>query len=87
MKSDDAISLKSMSEITLDQAQLKELLKSALLELLQENRALFTDLIAEVMEDEGLYQAIQEVRHETPLSREAALAELENREGRAEAIH
>ncbi len=77
MKSDNASSLNPMSGITLDQTQLKELLKSALLELLQENHALFTDLIAEVMEDEGLYQAIQEVRHETPLSRDAALAELE----------
>lgn len=33
--------------------------------------------LLEALEDEGLYQAMNEVRHETPLSRKDALAELE----------
>lgn len=33
--------------------------------------------LLEVLEDEGLYQAMQSVSHETPLSREEALKALE----------
>jgi hypothetical protein len=33
--------------------------------------------ILETIEDEGLYRAMMEVKHETPLSFEEALAELE----------
>jgi hypothetical protein len=65
-----------MSDITFDQNQLKELLKTALRELLQDDRDLFTSLLVEALEDEGLYRAMGEVRHETPLDRETALAEL-----------
>lgn len=34
--------------------------------------------LLEILEDEGLYRAIKEVREETPLSLEEALQELEN---------
>lgn len=37
--------------------------------------------LLEALEDEGLYQAMQAVRHEMPISRSAALQELENDEG------
>jgi RelB Antitoxin alpha helical domain len=33
--------------------------------------------LLEALEDEGLYRAMQEVRHETPLSMDAALEALE----------
>lgn len=34
--------------------------------------------LLELLEDEGLYQAMQSVRHETPLNREEALIALSN---------
>jgi predicted house-cleaning noncanonical NTP pyrophosphatase (MazG superfamily) len=49
-----------MSEITLNPDQLKEILKSAILELLQDNREEFSELLAEVIEDIALERAIAE---------------------------
>ena len=40
-----------MSDITLNPEQLKELLKSAIVELLRDNREEFSELLAEVIED------------------------------------
>ena len=37
-------------------------------------------VLIELLEDEGLYRAMQSVQHETPLSREDALKELERDE-------
>jgi hypothetical protein len=39
-----------MSEMSLNQTQLKEVLKAAILEVLQENREEFSELIAEALE-------------------------------------
>lgn len=47
-----------MSETTLDTSELKELLKSAISEVLQEQKEVFTDIIIEAMEDIGLAKAI-----------------------------
>jgi hypothetical protein len=49
-----------MSYTTLDEAQIKELFKQAFVELLQERRDLFYELLAEVVEDSGLLNAIRE---------------------------
>ncbi len=49
-----------MSETTLNTNQLKELLKSALIEILQEQKEVFTDIIIEAMEDIALVKAIKE---------------------------
>jgi hypothetical protein len=40
-----------VSEITLNTTELKELLKSALIEILQEQKEVFTDIIIEAMEE------------------------------------
>lgn len=40
-----------MSEITLNPDQLKEILKSAIIELLRENRGEVLDLLSEIIED------------------------------------
>jgi hypothetical protein len=40
-----------MSEDTLNSSQLKELIKAAIVEILQGQRDVFTDLITEVVED------------------------------------
>jgi Asp-tRNA(Asn)/Glu-tRNA(Gln) amidotransferase C subunit len=49
-----------MSSITIDDNQLKALLKQALLELFQEKNELFYEAFAEVIEELGLIKAIKE---------------------------
>jgi len=51
---------------TLDAAELKQLLKDALSELLDERREDFRDLLAETLEDMGMVKAIEE-GEDTPL--------------------
>lgn len=60
-----------MSEDTLNSSQLKELIKAAIVEILQEQREVFTDLITEAMEDIALAKAIEEGENTEPVSREA----------------
>jgi len=50
-----------MSSITIDDDQLKALLKQALLELFEEKNELFYEALAEVMEELGLVKAINQV--------------------------
>lgn len=40
-----------MPELSLSDTQLKDLMKAAILEIFQERRDLFQDLIAEILED------------------------------------
>jgi hypothetical protein len=49
-----------MSEVTLNAEQLKTLLKAAIIEILQEQKEVFTELIIEAMEDIALAKAIEE---------------------------
>lgn len=49
-----------MSSITIDDNELKALLKQALIELLQEKNELLHDALVEVLEEIGLVRAIQE---------------------------
>lgn len=49
-----------MSIASLDEEKLKHLLKSALIEVLQEQRDLFQEIIGEAIEDVGLKRAIEE---------------------------
>jgi hypothetical protein len=49
-----------MSDITLNPEQLKELLKSAIVELLRDNREEFSEILAEVIEDMAMERAIAE---------------------------
>lgn len=60
-----------MTEITLDESKLKEILKSAIIELIQEQKEVFSDLLAEVIEDIALEKAIKEGENTEPVSREA----------------
>lgn len=59
-----------MTEITLDETKLKELLKAAILELLQEQKEEFSELLAELIEDLGMKNAIQEGEDTETVSRE-----------------
>jgi hypothetical protein len=58
-----------MSETTLNTNQLKELLKTAIVEILQEQKEVFTDIIVEAMEDIALVKAIEEGKKTKTVSR------------------
>jgi hypothetical protein len=47
-----------MSEITVNPEQLKEIIKSAIAELLRENREEVSDFLAEIIEDVAMERAI-----------------------------
>lgn len=49
-------------ELTIDNASAKALLREVVIELMQERRELFSDLIKEAIEDIGLAEAIREGR-------------------------
>jgi hypothetical protein len=54
-----------MADTQIDEVKLKELLKSALVEFLEENRELVRDLLEDALEDIGLKRAIAEAE-QTP---------------------
>ena len=60
-----------MSEITIDDIKLKQLLKSAIVELIEERKEIVYDLLAEIIEDIALEKAIQAGENTEPVSREA----------------
>lgn len=49
-----------MEQIVFDENRLKNVLKAALVEVLEEKRALFSELLAEALEDIALIHAIKE---------------------------
>jgi len=49
-----------MTQVSLDDVRVKELFKQAMLELFQERRELFYDLLVEGLEDLALINAIKE---------------------------
>jgi len=49
-----------MSALSTEDKHLKDLLKQAMLELLEERRELFSEIFAEAIEDAGLVNAIKE---------------------------
>ena len=59
-----------MPEISLDEGRIKELLKEAVLEVLEERRDLIYDVLAEAMEDLALAKAIQEGESSESVTRE-----------------
>ncbi len=59
-----------MAEITLDETKLKQLLKTAIVELITEQREEFSELLAEALEDIGMKNAIKEGEYTETVSRE-----------------
>ncbi len=49
-----------MEQVVFDETRLKNVLKTALIEVLEERRALFSELFAEALEDIALVNAIKE---------------------------
>jgi len=68
-----------MTEITLNSEQLKDVLKSAIVELLQDNKEEFYKLFAEIFEDLAIERAIEEGETTELVSREAIFQILESR--------
>lgn len=66
-----------MTTATLDEDRLKELFKSAIIEVLEERKDLIRELIEEAMEDVGLIRAIQEGEHGAKASRQEVFEILE----------
>ena len=59
-----------MAEIAFDETKLKELLKAAIFELVQEKRDMFVELVSEVLEDVGMENAIKAGEKTEIVSRE-----------------
>jgi len=59
-----------MAHTRLDETQIKELFKQALVELLQERKDLFYELVAEIVEDFALLRAIEEGEETETVGRE-----------------
>jgi hypothetical protein len=66
-----------MSDITLNPDQLKEILKSAIVELLRENQKEVSDFLAEIIEDVGMERAIAEGETTEIVGRESIFQLLE----------
>jgi hypothetical protein len=69
-----------MSSITIDNNELKTLLKQALVELLEEKNQVLYDALAEAVEEVGLVNAIQEGQASGIVDKERVFKALE-REG------
>ncbi|MBN3961949.1 hypothetical protein [Nostoc sp. NMS8] len=66
-----------MSEITINLDQLKEILKSAIAELIRDNRKEVSEFLAEIIEDVAMEQAIAEGETTELVSRESIFQLLE----------
>jgi len=66
-----------MANITLNSDQLKAALKSAIVELLQDNKAEFSELLAEIIEDIAMERAIAEGKTTELVSRDSIFQLLE----------
>lgn len=66
-----------MSEITLNPDQLKEILKSAIIELLWDNREEVSEFLAELIEDVAMERAIAEGETTELTSRDSIFQMLE----------
>lgn len=67
-----------MSQIIVDEEQIKTLLKQALVEVLQERKDVLYDVLVEVIEDLALVQAIKEGEGTETVSKEEVLQVLED---------
>jgi hypothetical protein len=67
-----------MSQIIVDEEQIKALIKQALVEVLQERKDVLYDVLAEVIEDLALVEAIKEGEATETVSMEDVLQALED---------
>ncbi|MEB3215144.1 MAG: hypothetical protein VKN72_02650 [Nostocales cyanobacterium 94392] len=69
-----------MTELNLDEDKIKQLFKIALTEVIQEQKEVFSDLLAEIIEDIALEKAIKEGEDTETVSREAIFKILGNKQ-------
>jgi DNA-binding transcriptional ArsR family regulator len=65
-----------MTTLSANDAHLKDLLKQAMLELLEERRDLFSEIFAEAIEEAGLVNAIREGQSTYAVSKKEVLKAL-----------
>jgi Fe2+ transport system protein B len=70
-----------MTEITLNPDQLKEILKSAIVELIRDNREEVSELLTEIIEDVAMERAIAEGETTELVSRDSIFQLLEPKAG------
>jgi len=63
----------------INESRLKEILKSALIEVFEERKSLFSDLLAEALEDIALIRAIKEGESTASVSRDEVFSILEGK--------
>ena len=68
----------TLMTLTIDEQNMKRLLKEALLELFEERQELFYELVSEVIEDAGLIQSIKEGEQTEYVSRDEVFAILDD---------
>ncbi|MCI0496638.1 hypothetical protein L0Z72_16670 [candidate division KSB1 bacterium] len=68
-----------MEHAVINESRLKEILKSALIEVLEERRSLFSELLAEALEDLALIRAIKEGESTASVSRDEVFSILEGK--------
>ena len=66
-----------MSSLSIDEGKLKDLLKTALVEVLEERQDLVRDLLEEALEDIGLIRAIEAGEQTGTVSRDVVCRVLE----------
>jgi hypothetical protein len=69
-----------MAQVTMDEARLKALFKTALVEVLEERKDLLREAIEETVEDIALARAIEEGRLTEEVSRGEVFSVLEGRD-------
>lgn len=67
-----------MKEVNLDENKLKEIFKTAILELIQEQKEVFSEIFTEIIEDIALAKAIKEGENTETVSRETIFQILKN---------
>lgn len=66
-----------MEHAVINESRLKEILKSALIEVFEERKSLFSELLAEALEDIALIRAIKEGESTESVSRDEVFSILE----------
>jgi hypothetical protein len=68
----------SMSQVSADEEKLKQLVKAAVIEVLEERRDLLQEAIREALEDIALVRAIEEGEQTNPAARADVLSVLDH---------
>ncbi len=64
--------------LSIEERRIKQLFKEALIEVIEERRSAFHELLAEVIEDTALVHAIQDGEDSAPVSKQEVLKLLDN---------